>query len=345
MAVTMGVMLSIVDPVGAAEVISRDRGIPSVKCVSPSWDFGRLANTQSVEHVFELLNEGSAPLRILQIRSGCGCTTVKTGSDQVEPRGTTQVTVTFNLAGRSGEQRKVVYVHTNDPENPILQLEMKGEALGTTGSNAGGEWPHVGVVDGTAQVFPKILSLGRVKMEATSKTMITLSGRSSNDVVTAKTVDTGTLDLTARFETSNGVCRVLLCLRPSKTLGPGSALVSIQTTHPILKTVTVPVTWQTEGDLYPIPETITLVARSNETDTVTRYVTIRSHSGAPINIGEITCDNPTVTTEIEQLAGGKGVQAQVSGITSTSGHSLTICTKDGVSLKVPIIVRSPTTTP
>lgn len=341
----MGVMLSIVDTVGAAEVFSQDRVTPSVKCLSPSWDFGRLANTQSVEHVFELLNEGSAPLRILQVRAGCGCTTAKTGSDQVEPRGTTQVTVTFNLAGRSGDQRKVVYVHTNDPETPIVQLEMKGEALGTTGSNAGGELLNVGVVSGAAQVSPKILSLGRIKMDEPSETMITLNGTSSNDVVTVATVDTGTLDLTARVETSNGVCRVLLCFRSSKTLGPGSALVSIQTTHPILKTVTVPVTWQTEGDLYPIPETITLVARSNATDTVTRYVTIRSHSGKPVNIGEITCDNPTVKTAIDQLAGGKGVQVQVSGITAAPGHSLTIRTTDGVSLKVPIIVRSPTTTP
>ncbi|HBS87972.1 MAG TPA: hypothetical protein DEA97_15525 [Bacteroidales bacterium] len=47
-----------------------------------------------------------------------------------------KISVSFNTAGKNGNQNKSITVNTNDPKNPVISLRIKGTVLG--GGNSGG---------------------------------------------------------------------------------------------------------------------------------------------------------------------------------------------------------------
>lgn len=312
---------------------------PKVACAAPSWDFGRAANSSTVEHVFELANEGGAELQIQKVSTGCGCTAARAGADRVGSGGKTQVSVSLSLAGRTGRQRKSIYVHTNDPERPILMLEMSGEALGGTGGQAASD-PAV-ARDGRPHVTPERIDFGRVKADAASEAEIVLMGASSNDAVKVEGIETGTASLVAKVESGKaGECRVALRLSPGAELGAWSSTVTIRTAHPVLRDVTVPVAWKAEGDLQAIPEEVVVIARPGATNAVVRYVAVRSRTGKPVAPSGVSCDDPNVKAEASPLPGGKGILVKASGIlapVNRASPSIVVRTADGVRLTVPIV--------
>ena len=312
--------------------------VPQLVCTNEFWDFGRQPNTNCVEHVFELANEGTAELKITRVHTTCGCTAARTGTDRVAPGGKTAVTVQFNLAGRTGAQHKSIYIDSNDPQNPIVRLEVTGEAVGTAGNHGAGT-VTVNAWDGRARVQPGRVDFGRVKAGAITEGEILLRGTSSNDVVTVVDIVTGNTGLTTRVERGAGECRVVLRLAPGVDLGPGAATVAIRTSHPDLKTVNVPVTWLAEGDLYAIPEEVTVVAVSGLTHAATRYVAIRSRSGKSFRLAAVDVGPHGGMVELSALSGGTGVLLKLSGLTAvTNGISRSIAVRvdDGFGLTIPI---------
>jgi len=102
---------------------------PRIVCLEPNFDFGRVIGTNDVSHAFKIANAGDAPLKITRIRVGCGCTEAKVGADTIAAQSSTDLSVQFKTAGRVGPQRKSIYVHSNDPQSPILRLEMGGDIV------------------------------------------------------------------------------------------------------------------------------------------------------------------------------------------------------------------------
>jgi hypothetical protein len=108
---------------------SASAGTPHLVCTDTAFDFGTVASTQMVTRAFILKNDGDAPLVIEKVRSSCGCTTT-TLSDKITPPGSNcTVTVTMTMKARSGAQHKALYVHSNDPTQPILQIRMTGTII------------------------------------------------------------------------------------------------------------------------------------------------------------------------------------------------------------------------
>lgn len=102
---------------------------PRIGCAQPVFDFGKKDSREDVEHKFVLRNEGSGELRILGVDTSCGCTVTDVGRQQLEPGETTAVAVKFRLAGRSGEQEKVIAVHSNAHNCPRMELVVRGTVL------------------------------------------------------------------------------------------------------------------------------------------------------------------------------------------------------------------------
>jgi hypothetical protein len=104
---------------------------PRIACAAPNYDFGKMCNTALVTHIFLLANEGTAPLAITSLNSGCGCTVAKSSVTAVGPGSNTEVTVKFDTANRTGPQRKSIYVQSNDRRTPTLRLELTGDLFGS----------------------------------------------------------------------------------------------------------------------------------------------------------------------------------------------------------------------
>lgn len=303
---------------------------PEAVCLEPSWNFGKVANSNTVEHIFELLNLGGSELIIERVSVGCGCTAARTGSDRLAPGGKTQITVKLNLAGRIGAQRKAVYVHTNDPRTRILRLEIAGEAAGSGSGMA--DLVSVDLRDGVPRVEPERIDFGKIKAGVTSEGEITLVGADSSGPIM---VDTGTPDMTARVETGGVLSRISLSLVPSLLLGPHETSVTIKTGDKRLGTISVPVRWNAEGDIYAIPEEIIVVGN----DAAVRYVAIRSKTGKIFGVSSAESGSADIRTELTPLTGSKGYLVKTflpsSSVARTNGV-LTISCDTGLRLTVPI---------
>ena len=79
---------------------------------------------EAVGH-FKYQNTGKESVHFKSVKASCGCTTAQTQKDQVAPGDKGEITATFNIGDRTGQQIKTVSVETDDPAHPITTLTLK----------------------------------------------------------------------------------------------------------------------------------------------------------------------------------------------------------------------------
>lgn len=83
-----------------------------------------LAQKEMVAH-FAFENRGAKPVRILEIKTDCGCCTTGDATKKVYAPGEKgEILVTFKFGAFTGLQRKGVVVSTDDPEQPFVPLSV-----------------------------------------------------------------------------------------------------------------------------------------------------------------------------------------------------------------------------
>lgn len=89
-------------------------------------DLGRVAKGETLEHTFEIRNEGNAPLEIVRVKPTCGCTVAS--YDQVIGAGETgALRAKLDTSEFRGPIAKSIRVFTNDAGNPELTLVIKAD--------------------------------------------------------------------------------------------------------------------------------------------------------------------------------------------------------------------------
>ncbi len=102
--------------------------VPGIVCTNRVFDFGVIAGGEPVEHDFILANPGSLPLKISKVRACCGASALLS-TNIVQPGSNTVLRISLPVPGGSVKINKSIYVHSNDPTSPILQLKLKGEIV------------------------------------------------------------------------------------------------------------------------------------------------------------------------------------------------------------------------
>lgn len=297
-------------------------GAPRIACKAPEYDFGTRANTQAVEHVFMLLNEGSAPLQIGQIRSCCGASA--TVSDTIVPPGTgTALRVVFSLAGRSGKQDKSLYVASNDPRQPYLQLRL------------------VGTADEAITTLPRSVAFGVIDPNAATQAEVAILCASNIALKVTNMVTSA--DFSASFAASGAVWKVNVRTAASLPLGVTRGTLTILTDHKDYPKVEVPLTVIVAEDLVVIPEEIVVIEPSQQPVPVTRCVSLRSRAGRVFRILDITAPDAGIKAELAPLASG-GYRITLSNIIpfeDLNGKDLVVTTDHPLAkrIAVPFVVR------
>jgi len=103
--------------------------VPKLECFEPEHDFGeQVAKDQEIVHRFTLLNTGSEPVKILEIKDCCGVTS--TVVPMTIPPGSTAVcTSVFDTRNRYGKQGKQILLVTDIKKTPYIDLRMTGTLL------------------------------------------------------------------------------------------------------------------------------------------------------------------------------------------------------------------------
>lgn len=100
---------------------------PVLDVPGPTFDFGTVYQGEQVPHVFTFTNSGDSTLLIEQIRSSCGCTAALVSEKILPPGSGGEIQVSFDSTRFRGDVTKTVYVYSNDPVRPVLQLFVKGQ--------------------------------------------------------------------------------------------------------------------------------------------------------------------------------------------------------------------------
>jgi hypothetical protein len=97
---------------------------PKIVFKEDAWNFGRAKMGVDLVHEFIFKNEGDAPLKIVNVETTCGCTAALVSDKKLDPGKSGKLKVTFSTQGYAGEVVKYVYVETDDPVQPRVQLKI-----------------------------------------------------------------------------------------------------------------------------------------------------------------------------------------------------------------------------
>lgn len=110
------------DHVTAADVNAN--GTPKFQFNEMKWDFGNIVDGDVVEHVFEFVNSGDAPLIISNARGSCGCTVPEWPRTPIAPGESGSIKVSFSSAGKVGNPKKQVTITSNAvPNTTVLNIQ------------------------------------------------------------------------------------------------------------------------------------------------------------------------------------------------------------------------------
>ena len=94
----------------------------------PSHDFGLIEEANGpAEFDFKFKNTGTEPLKIVNVRASCGCTTPYWTREEVAPGGEGFIRASYNPRNRPGPFHKTLTVTTNAVQNNTTILRINGQ--------------------------------------------------------------------------------------------------------------------------------------------------------------------------------------------------------------------------
>lgn len=172
---------------------------PVVTVPAAEHDFGTIFQGESVRHVFIFTNTGSAPLTVEKVSSSCGCTAALASAKVLAPGESGEIQTTFDSTRFRGAIKKTVYLYTNDPAQPLLHLQVKGNVREELALN------------------PQMVNFGALAPKKAAKTTVHLVNQGHREV-RLKGLETTSPELTARLSATvippGGQVSVELTLTP-----------------------------------------------------------------------------------------------------------------------------------
>ena len=90
-----------------------DGKYPKMTFASNEHDFGTINKGDKVDYAFTFKNTGEADLIITNAKGSCGCTIPEYPKEPIKPGESGKIKVSFNSAGKNGQQHKTVTLTTN----------------------------------------------------------------------------------------------------------------------------------------------------------------------------------------------------------------------------------------
>ena len=255
-------------------------GRASLVCDQPVYEFGERSVNDAVTHTFVLRNAGTQPVHLLNVRTSCGCTTAALATNVLAPGQTTDLLASLSLLGRRGQQRKTIYVESDDPYAGNLRLEL------------------VGAVRVTIEVQPEGLHFGSLARDGEVERSVVLRAR-SNVTFHVRAVRSSSQGFEARAVPHEDGRRYEIAVRSvgPRPGGTSTALIQVETDLADVPVVNIPVTVFTVSDIVAAPATLMLVqGATNETHTY--YLNLSSPAGKPFKVIKVDPPRPDIACTV-----------------------------------------------
>jgi hypothetical protein len=109
--------------------VSREDSLkmPKISFDRSTHNFGVIKQGDIVTTNFEITNTGKSELKIYKTKASCGCTVSEPEKSVLKPGEKTNLKVTFNSAGKSGQDSKSVTIYSNDPSYSEAMVVIKSD--------------------------------------------------------------------------------------------------------------------------------------------------------------------------------------------------------------------------
>jgi len=99
---------------------------PRIVVEPQSQDLGERPQ-EPLELTYTVRNEGGSPLRIEKVSTSCGCTRATVDRETIPPGESAQLRVVLDPTEDNlyGNLLRVIYVRSNDPDNPEVEVEFR----------------------------------------------------------------------------------------------------------------------------------------------------------------------------------------------------------------------------
>jgi hypothetical protein len=107
--------------------------LPRVQVDEPNFNFGQMERGREKSHEFVIRNVGDAPLKLTVGPTSCKCTLSEVKAGAIAPGESTNVKLEWSAKSDQGPFRQTATIHTNDPRQPDVELQIDGEIVGISG--------------------------------------------------------------------------------------------------------------------------------------------------------------------------------------------------------------------
>ncbi len=106
-----------------------DSATPVIAVEASGHDFGQMGPGAYGNCEFKFSNTGSKTLTIERVQSTCGCTVPELKKKEYAPGESGTIKVTFHAPSVKGKVKKHLYIISNDPKNPRVELSIEAEVV------------------------------------------------------------------------------------------------------------------------------------------------------------------------------------------------------------------------
>ncbi len=278
-----------VAPAAAAE------GKPVAVVAEPVVDAGEVPVGEPIDVVFEIENQGDAPLSITEVRPTCGCT-VAEFDETIEPGATGKVHAQVDTTSIVGPNAKAITVFTDDPDNPRIQLTVQSDVK-----------PFLTVAPGYAR-FTTFIREERDQTQSQLLSAPDFPGLEITGVESpAEFVKVSYREARAdeRAEGADGKqWRIDVTLDKTAPIGPVADHVIVRTNHPKQQTVEVPISGFVRPMVAVTPPSVDF-GQVDPAESQEWGVLVRNFGEQPLVIEGVSSSVPGLDVRVEALREGE----------------------------------------
>ncbi len=257
-------------------------------------DVGRVARGETVEHSFQISNEGNAPLEIVRVKPTCGCTVAE--YDEVIAAGESGILrAKLDTSDFRGPIAKSIRVYTNDAANPELRLVIKADVRAQIDVSPG--YARFVVVDGEEY------GTRRQIVWSPDFDGLELSGPISPYPfvdVSLRKLEPGDSD----YRKGSNRWQVDVTLESDAPVGPMADYARVKTNHPRQKMVRIPVSGMVRPILAVTPQ-VADFGRRDPKETHQATLELKNLGSMAVEVESATTDLPGLEAEVEAVEAGR----------------------------------------
>jgi hypothetical protein len=250
---------------------------PRLVITPKEWNFGQVWHADPCKTEVELRNAGDATLRIINVKSSCGCTAARPSKRELAPGETDRMEVSYDTTRLKKKILETITIETNDPVAPEIKFRVRGEV-----------W-HVF----DASPFP-VIGFGLMRPESEKTEAIELTSNVDAPVSPRikRLEPQGLFEVKVEKIEAGKKYRVVARTKPPLALGVNRATLVLETGVERLPTMSIPVTAIVLDRVSVRPDHLRVVP--SQTQGGPRMLRVNYTEQQPIEITEIKSSHPSV---------------------------------------------------